>query len=170
MTTTTMVIRPARRADAKEIAEVHDRAWRESYRGVIRGVTLERMIEGRGPVWWDRFMAHGNAIHVFEFAGAIAGYVTFGRTRQRSEAFPGQIYELYLQPEYQGLGFGGMLLNSARAALSGGKRPYLATCIWALAANDRANGFYLHLGAKEIGRRIERIGGDVYETIGYGFA
>src|SRR5215475_8671305 len=45
-------IRLARADDAASIAEVHDLAWRNAYRGLIPGRELERMVERRGPRWW----------------------------------------------------------------------------------------------------------------------
>ena len=169
MTTTTLVIRPARLADCVGIATVHDAAWRESYRGIIEGKTLEKMISSRGPAWWATNLGRRNAISVLDFAGSIAGYVSFGRSRSRSELYPSQIFELYLKPEYQGLGFGRRLFDAARQSMSEGRPTSVPLIVWALAENERADGFYRHLGGRELGRRSEQIGPDIYETIGYGF-
>jgi ribosomal protein S18 acetylase RimI-like enzyme len=164
MTTTTQIIRAAKRSDAAGIADVHDAAWRESYRGVIRGAVLEKMIEARGPQWWERSIGARNAMLVLDFAGQIAGYVSFGVSRGRSERYPNQIYELYLKPEFQGVGFGRKLFQSARFTMM-----LAPVSVWSLSANERAIGFYRHMHGEEIGRRGERIGPDVYETTGFGF-
>jgi ribosomal protein S18 acetylase RimI-like enzyme len=164
MTTITQIIRPAKRSDAAGIAEVHDASWRESYRGVIRGADLERMIEARGPLWWEKSIAARNGILVLDFAGQIAGYVSFGPSRRQSDRYRHQIYELYLKPEFQGVGFGRKLYQSAAFTMMA---PPIA--IWCLAANERALSFYRHLQGKEIGRRGERIGAEIYETIGFGY-
>ncbi len=168
MTTTTQIIRAARAADAAGIAAVHDEAWRESYRGVIRGQILEKMIEARGPAWWQRAISARGGMLVLDFAGSVVGYTSFGPSRIRGDRFSGQIYELYLKPEFQGLGFGKKLFSAARQALSGpaGRG---GVSVWALSANERAIAFYSRLGGFEIGRRSERIGPDVYETCGFGF-
>jgi ribosomal protein S18 acetylase RimI-like enzyme len=168
MTTTTQIIRAAKRADAAGIADVHDAAWRESYRGIIKGAVLETMIEARGPLWWERMIGSGNAMLVLDFAGQVAGYVTFGSSRNRSERFPGQIYELYLKPEFQGIGFGRKLFQAARRALTNSP-VQCPVAVWALSANERAIGFYQRMGGQDIGRRSERIGPDIYETTGFGF-
>jgi ribosomal protein S18 acetylase RimI-like enzyme len=168
MTTTTQTIRAAKHTDAVAIAEVHDAAWRESYRGIIRGAVLEKMIEARGPRWWERSLAMRHPMLVLDFAGAVSGYVTFGMSRNRSDRFPGQIFELYLKPEFQGIGFGRKLFRAARQALAHG-RTQPGVSVWALSANERAIGFYKHLGGADMGRRSERIGPDIYETTGFGF-
>ena len=38
------------------------------------------------------------------FGDKVAGYANYGRNRARSLHFEGEIYELYLRPEFQGLG------------------------------------------------------------------
>ncbi len=76
-------------------------------------------------------MAAGNAVSVLDFAGSLGGYVTFGRARNRSDLYPFQIYELYLKPEFQGLGFGRRLFGAARSTFSsGGKRARIASGRW----------------------------------------
>jgi ribosomal protein S18 acetylase RimI-like enzyme len=168
MNVITQTIRKARRSDAVAISKVHDDAWRESYRGIIHGATLEKMIEARGPHWWERSIAGGNGLLVLDFAGSVAGYVSHGAARLRSERFPAQVFELYLQPEFQGLGFGRKLFQAARRAMAHeGVCP--ATAVWALSDNERAIGFYRSLGGLEIGLRAERVGSHLYETTGFGF-
>jgi ribosomal protein S18 acetylase RimI-like enzyme len=169
MPTTTLIIRPAKPADAEAISTVHDAAWRESYRGVIKGMTLERMVEGRGPAWWMSHIRNRNGVAVLDFDGVVSGYVTYGRSRQRSERYPGQIYELYLKPEFQGVGFGRKLFEAARLSMSGGRKPFAPMVVWALTGNERALAFYRRLGGAEIGRRSERLGQEIYETTGFGF-
>jgi ribosomal protein S18 acetylase RimI-like enzyme len=168
MNVITQTIRKAKPADAGAISNVHDDAWRESYRGIIHGAVLEKMIEGRGPHWWARSIATGHGLLVLDFAGTVAGYVTYGASRLRSERFPAQIFELYLQPEFQGLGFGRKLFKAARQAMAR-DGVYPATAVWALSGNERAIGFYRSLGGLEIGHRAERVGPHLHETTGFGF-
>jgi len=77
---------------------------------------------------------------VLVFGDKVAGYANYGRNRARSLHFEGEIYELYLRPEFQGLGFGRRLFTSARRDLlqSGLK----SMVIWALSDNDTATEFY----------------------------
>lgn len=169
MATTTLLIRPARRDDAQAITQVHDEAWREAYRGIIGGVTLERMVEQRGPAWWRQTIGRGAQVLVLDFGGRVAGYVSFGRARERSAPYPAQIYELYLKPEFQGLGFGTRLFHAARQQVSSGRRPLVPMVVYALTANERALAFYRKLGGRELNRRSEQHGGEAYETLGFAF-
>ena len=140
MVETLITVRRARKADAEEIAAVHDAAWRDAYRGVIPGRELERMIARRGPRWWNSAISRGSRLLVLDFDEAIGGYASYGRNRVPSLPYRGEIFELYLAPEFQGLGFGRRLFEAARADLA--DNGYPSTLVWALGDNDRALAFY----------------------------
>ena len=105
-------IRHAKPADAAAISKVFDAAWREAYAGIIPGVTLERMIQRRGPRWWAFSLRRGRPLAVLDVGKRIAGYASYGRCRDRSLKADGEIDELYLAPEYQGMGFGRRLFRA----------------------------------------------------------
>ena len=94
MVQTLITIRRARWTDAEEIAEVHDAAWRDAYRGLIPGRELERMISRRGPQWWMSAIERGSRLLVLDFNEAIVGSSLMGAivclhclTRVRSSSF-----------------------------------------------------------------------------------
>ena len=43
----------------------------------------------------------GSRVSVLVFGDKVAGYANYGRNRARSLHFEGEIYELYLRPEFQ---------------------------------------------------------------------
>ena len=47
MSTTLIEVRPAKAADAAEVASAHDEAWRSAYQGIIPGAELEKLRLGR---------------------------------------------------------------------------------------------------------------------------
>ena len=167
MDETVITIRRARRADAQDIAAVHDAAWRDAYRGLIPGGELERMIARRGPRWWDAAIARGSRLLVLDFADAIGGYASYGRNRVPSLPHRGEIFELYLAPEFQGLGFGRRLFEAARADLA--DHGYPSVLVWALADNERALDFSDRLGGKPLRTAPERFGAEMRERIAFGF-
>src|SRR2546423_241918 len=70
-------IRHARPSDAAGLSAVHDAAWREAYRGVIPGVTLERMVMKRGPRWWRlAAAARSRSLVVLDLGQRIGGYAS----------------------------------------------------------------------------------------------
>lgn len=161
-------IRRARTADADAIASVHDDAWRESYRGIIPGRALEAMVMRRGPAWWRSAIRRGSRILVLEFDSQVVGYVSHGRNRVSAMPYAGEIFELYLAPIYQGLGFGERLFQAARDDLEA--NGYLSTIVWALADNDRALRFYKKMGGVEVWRATERFDNDTRTRVAFGFA
>lgn len=161
-------VRRARDQDVAAIAEVHDAAWRLAYRGVIPGRDLERMVERRGARWWQTALHRQALVLVLEIGGAIVGYATFGPTRMRSLPYVGEIYEIYLKPEYQGLGFGRHLFAAARAELA--RYGLKSFAVRVLRANDGAIAFYARMGGTPVADTAERIGEAVLPLTVFGWA
>jgi len=167
MVETVISIRTARLGDETGIARVHDAAWRDAYRGVIPGRELERMIVRRGPVWWRRAIEGGTRLIVLDFADTVAGYASYGRNRMPQLVYSGEIFELYLAPEYQGMGLGRRMFEASRSDLS--NHGYHSFVVWALAGNERAVAFYEKLGGSVVRRAPERFGGETRERVAFGF-
>lgn len=167
MVETVISIRSAREDDARDIANAHDASWRDAYRGVIPGRELERMVARRGAVWWQSAIRRGSRILVLDFDDSIGGYASYGRNRVPALPYGGEIFELYLVPEFQGLGFGRRLFDAARRDLA--SHGLNSTLVWALADNERATGFYRRLGGRVLRRAHERFGDEIRGRIAYGF-
>src|SRR5271154_1710942 len=160
-------IRTARHGDEVQIARVHDAAWRDAYQGVIPGRELERMIARRGPAWWRQAIVGGTRLMVLDFSETVAGYASYGRNRMPALAYSGEIFELYLAPEYQGAGLGRRMFDAARSDLAA--HGYLSFVVWALAGNDRALEFYRRLGGRVVRRAPESLGGGAGGGVAWGF-
>lgn len=150
-------IRRARQDDAAELAGIHAAAWRGAYRGILGGADLERLIARRGLAWWEAAIRYRTRISVIEVAGVVAGYVTCGRSRMKTLPYAGEIYELYLLPEYQGLGFGKRLFSAARADLRAKGLSGLAVRV--LEENEPARHFYEAMGGASVSANREHFGG-----------
>jgi ribosomal protein S18 acetylase RimI-like enzyme len=156
MSTVLIEIRRAKPSDAPGVAETHDEAWRATYQGVIPGIELGKLINRRGPDWWQSAISKGSRISILAFGDKVAGYANYGRNRARSLFYDGEIYELYLRPEYQGLGFGRRLFTATRRDLA--QSGLKSLVVWALSDNEPAVGFYRTLGGKAVARSSERFG------------
>jgi GNAT superfamily N-acetyltransferase len=133
--------------------------------GIIPGAELEKLINRRGPQWWDSAIRKGSRVSVLCFGDKIAGYANYGRNRARSLHFEGEIYELYLRPEFQGLGFGRRLFTSAKRDL--GQSGLKSMVIWALSDNEPAVEFYRTLGGRMVARSSERFGGKSLDKVAF---
>lgn len=127
-------VRRGRPSDAEALAKVFRESWQLAYRGIIPHLHLECMIRRRGPEWWASAVRSGDNILVLEVNGEVAGYATWGSARGRS-SYQGEIYELYLAPVYQGLGFGELLFEACRSAMD--ERRIKGLVCWALAETPR---------------------------------
>ena len=160
-------IRSARPGDADGVARVHAASWRYAYSGIIDGTHLEKMINRRGSVWWDGVVRRRGGMLVTEFDGKIIAYATFGPSRLKDLPYTSEIYELYLLPEYHGLGFGRALFDAARAKLAGSGFRSLA--VRALADNVLATGFYSAIGGTEVHRSAEMVGQSCLPAVVFGW-
>ena len=161
-------IRWSRDDDSTELAALHRDAWRNAYAGIIPGIAIERMIARRGPRWWGGLHGSGGRALVVEMDRTIAGYATLGpnRVRRKIHRRPGgEIYELYLRPECQGVGLGRRLFGAARARLA--SAGLAGTVVWSLADNGTGCRFYRAMGGAELARGREHIGGVALDTLGF---
>jgi len=162
-------IRRAQPSDAESLSDAYEASWQEAYCGIIPAVQLKRMIARRGAAWWHDAARRRRNILVLDAGAKISGYATFGparmdaRTDGRADA--GEIQELYLVPEYQGIGLGGRLFKATCSALR--RQKYKRALIRSLEENDRAVRFYEERGGKRIGQIEEKIGGKMMPLLIY---
>ena len=153
MTTLTVDIRKAEPRDAGAIADVHHEAWRGAYAGIIPHRALNAMISRRGRDWWANAIRRAASVLVIEVGGQVAGYATLGRNRARELRQQGEIYELYLRPECQGIGLGSRLFAAAREKLA--SHGLKGVVVWALEDNANALAFYASAGGRDIAEGVE---------------
>lgn len=152
-TALTIDIRRAEEKDASAIADVHGEAWRGAYAGIIPHRSLTTMINRRGQDWWANAIRRAAAVLVIECGGEVAGYATLGRNRARELPQQGEIYELYLRPQYQGIGLGARLFAAARDRLF--RHGLKGLVVWALEDNLGALSFYQGAGGRDVAEGIE---------------
>ncbi len=99
------------------------------------------------------------------FGDTIAGYAKLWPQPRAQLYYDGEIYELYLKPEFQGLGFGRRLFTAARRDLAQSGLKTLV--IWALSDNDPAVEFYRALGGRAVARSSERFGTKVLDKVAF---
>jgi ribosomal protein S18 acetylase RimI-like enzyme len=157
-------VRKGRLADAAALAQVFRDSWLFAYRGIIPDTHLESLIRQRTPEWWRSVVRSSEGTLVLELAGKVVGYATFGTARHRGP-FQGEIYELYLDPVCQGLGFGEHLFEGCRHALD--MRRIKGLVVWALLDNTPACNFYWRRGGRPVTSTFTRIGGARLEKVAF---
>ena len=153
MKTLTIDIRKAEPRDAAAIAGVHAQSWQGAYGGIIPFRALNAMISRRGAAWWGDAIRRAAGVLVVEIGGEVVGYATLGKNRARELPQQGEIYELYVKPEYQGVGLGTRLFAAARQRLAAhGLRGLV---VWALEDNSGATRFYASAGGRDVAEGVE---------------
>lgn len=165
MTTLSIEVRRADPQDARDIAGVHRKVWISSYAGLIPHKPLVHMIERRREDWWRRATRGPSTLLVLEVAGKIAGYATIGANRIKALKQEGEIYELYLLPEYQGIGLGSYFFRECRAILRALNMTGLV--VWCLEDNDHAVTFYRAMGGMDVAEGMEDFDGRSLKKLGF---
>ena len=133
--------------------------WAE--RGMLDGLDSAEAREARADLL-DQLHEDGVSVEelrraatvlVVEIGGKIAGYATIGKNRAREPKQQGEIYELYLRPEYQGIGLGSRLFKAARGRLA--DHGLKGMVVWALEDNQNALAFYAGAGGRDVAEGVE---------------
>lgn len=136
-----MLIRDARGGDEPAVADVHVRAWKTAYAGLIPQDYLDSLTPAdRIPGY--RFGAEGPAVPrtILALDGSLLGFATFGASRDADAASAGELYALYVDPDRWRTGAGRALLAATRAGLLAAG--HAEAILWVLRGNDRAARFY----------------------------
>ena len=147
------------------IKEYLKHAWRHAYSGILPHAALGRMINRRGTSWWETAIRRSTIILVIEVDDVIAGYATLGPNRVSTLPFGGEVYEIYLRPEYQGIGIGSRLFLDARAELV--RRGYKGMVVWSLSDNEPALSFYQNAGGRAVATGCEHFDSERLEKTAF---
>jgi ribosomal protein S18 acetylase RimI-like enzyme len=159
-------IRRGSLSDAPALCELFRLTWRQTYIGIIPHLHLDEMIRRRDNEWWRSTIKLRSGVLVLQVGGDVVGYATLGASRTRAKQ-EGEIYELYITPTHQGLGFGEHLFEACRHELDSHRLAGLL--VWALADNTRAAEFYWHRGGRPVGTGFERFGNRRLKKIAFGW-
>ncbi|MDQ0456647.1 GNAT family N-acetyltransferase [Rhizobium paknamense] len=153
MTTVSIDVRPADPEDARALSEAHRAAWTHAYAGLIPYKALTRMVERRGEAWW-RKATHGPAtVLLADVGGVVAGYATVGLNRARGLPQEGEIYEIYMRPEYQGVGLGYALFHESRKLLK--RLGCKGLVVWCLEDCTNSVNFFRSNGGRDMVEGME---------------
>jgi GNAT superfamily N-acetyltransferase len=171
-------IRRATRKDAAAIGRVHVETWQATYAGLLPDAMLVAMSDVRQSAWWSQVLADpGEARGVFvadDEEMGVVGFGSCGPVRDPPEGLTkpaggrelrvGEVYTLYVEPDFQNRGLGRRLLDALFRQLRT-DRCEIAV-LWMLAENP-TRFFYEGLGGERVGQRIDTLAGVDVEEIAY---
>ncbi len=115
-------------------AYVHWKCWQETYPGLVSQAYLEKLTlakcEEMAFRWRDNIL-------VAKEGDRVVGFVGYG-AHGPEDPDTGEVFALYVLPEYHGTGVGQRLMDAALEKLSACPR----LCLWAVKGNGRAIRFY----------------------------
>jgi GNAT superfamily N-acetyltransferase len=141
-----MQIRLAEAADAQGIAEVHVRVWQIGYAPWVDAAYAEALSVRTSTMRWLASLAdplQADTLVAVEDS-RIVGWTSYGVNRNGIGLGVGEVYGLYVDPDYWGEGIGAELLADATRALA--EAGFESAIIWTIAADERARAFYEERG------------------------
>lgn len=165
-----VVIREARAVDAPAIARVHVDAWQSAYAGLLPDDVLVRMCQRTHTARWARILGQRKNREIVLVAElgthGVIGFGSCGRVREKRLPQAGEIFTLYIQPEFQDRGIGRRLLCHLFDALVA--RSMTSAVAWVLAENP-SRFFYETMRGRRVAERDETLWNTVVHEVAYGW-
>jgi ribosomal protein S18 acetylase RimI-like enzyme len=162
-----ITIRPANTADARAIARLDVETWRAAYAGMLSARYLVGLSERRREAGWRSVIMHEprDVRIAVDTDGTMLGFGSCGPCRGERD-FSGEVFTLYVGPDWQNRGIGRRLLTALFGRLVAAGRS--SAIIWVLRDNP-SRFFYQRLGGRLVARKTLDVGGSVVEALAYGW-
>lgn len=142
-----MNFRQARAIDAPKLAQVHVDSWHAAYKGLVpdaflRGFTYQR----REEAFRLALESKSEETYLIEENDRAIGILTIGASRDADldPRICGEIWGIYISPDYWRRGIGMKLIQEAERILQG--RGFQKIVLWVLEGNTTAISFYEAVG------------------------
>lgn len=155
------MIRLPTQNDCLAIGHVYCEAWKAAYKGIVPDDYLNRLTDENCMPCSIR----SKGALIYESDRKVLGVVSFGARRDRPASKDGEIYSIYVLPEYWRTGAGRALFEAAKEQLRAAGCNALFP--WALTENLRAAGFYRKMGMTPVESRTIVISGRELTETGF---
>ena len=162
-----IAVRPSSPREARSLAEIYVETWRTTYAGMLPDNVLLRMsVDQQEKRWRGTLRAQGGGEVVLTAEAVGHGAVGFGSAgpARRTGPHVGEVYTLYVLPDWHGQGAGRELLLSLFSHLR--TTGFSEALVWVVAANP-SRFFYEAMGGQRTVERVERLWGVDLPEIGY---
>ena len=146
MSSTEVFIRAGVPEDARAVAAIHVAAWQVAFADYFPAELLAPLsVAQRTAAWLDRLAIRQGPDYFILIAesidnGTVAGFCSAGGTRDEDRKGDGEVYALYVHPDWWRRGVGGALLAEALHRFT--EASYEAAALWTLERNVAARAFY----------------------------
>src|ERR1700730_1758773 len=162
-----IAIRPARPEDARGIAKLDVETWRATYAGMVSAPLVVGLSARRRELGWHNvILREPRDLRVAVGQGdAILGFGSCGPNR-RDRRFAGEVFTLYVAPDWQNQGIGRRLLIALFRRLVATGRS--SAIVWVLRDNP-SRFFYERLGGRQVTYKTLAFAGSAVEAVAYGW-
>ena len=163
-----ITVRSARPEDAHSIAQLDVETWRATYAGVLSAAYLVGLSERRRELGWRNvILREPRDVRVAVGDGdALLGFGSCGPNRG-DHSFAGEVFTLYVAPDWQNQGIGRRLLIALFRRLVAVGRS--SAIVWVLRDNP-SRFFYERLGGRLVKRRTFAVAASTVEAVAYGWS
>ena len=163
-----IICRPARLADTRAISEIYIETWRSTYAGSLPADVLVGMKPDKWSVSFARALKRRTEIIMVadQSETGVVAMGTAGENRGHHGNFTGEIYTLYVHPDFQNEGIGEKLMAHLFHGLT--KSGKNSAIVWVLAPNP-SRFFYERMGGQRAGERRESLWGTTLQELAYGW-
>jgi ribosomal protein S18 acetylase RimI-like enzyme len=141
-----VVVREANPRDAGAVSSVQVSSWRAAYRGIVPDAFLDSMeVDERAERWRDGMVERpgGQITYLAHLDEVATGFGAVGACRDPGATGVGELYAIYVLPEYWRCGIGRALHTACLEGLR--SQGYDEARLWVLEANPQARAFYEQL-------------------------
>ncbi|PAD35422.1 GNAT family N-acetyltransferase [Terribacillus saccharophilus] len=163
----TVTIREAVKDDCNRIGEISMLSWQFAYQHILPADYLAAIRLEDRAARFEKVLESGSLLLVAEADETIVGFISGGRCRESVHSdYDGEVYAIYLDPNYTKRGIGKLLMQSLEKRLTA--EGMTGVVAWMLVGNE-ARHFYEGLGGKKIAEDKLQINGASYPEIAYGW-
>lgn len=152
------MIRKANISDAQSIVKININEWKNTYNGIFPKNVLATL-ESKYDESVIKCQKNINEYLVYEKDNKIVGFLRFGVNKKSYENNYAEIYALYVDSEYHGLGIGKDLVNYLKKLLFDSYDFILVSTL----KENTANSFYQKVGFKKIATCEFKLEDEIYE-------
>ncbi len=158
--------RAATSADCDAIAMIDVETWQATYADLLPPRILTGMSPARRALIWQKVITQrpGDTIVISPDNGPIIGFGSCGRQTDPILETAGEIYTLYILPDWQNQGAGRTLMRALFGHLL--RTGYVDAALWVLAGNP-ARFFYEREGGRLVARRTLTLGKNKVPALAY---
>ncbi|MDQ0255271.1 GNAT superfamily N-acetyltransferase [Evansella vedderi] len=168
-----MIIRQARHDDWKGIAQVHVDCMHSAYQEFLPSDVLDKFTYANREKRWEKDLpkaiGKGTMTFVVENKqGEIVGFALGGTMRdpRLRISYIGELYGIYVHPDFQGQGFGKKLLETVAQHLASLDLPSMA--LWTFKGHPSCS-FFESLGGEKVYDKKTTIAGKELKEYAYGW-